>query len=101
MVNINLSNKPDWYFEKSIFGKVPALELENGDVIYESIVISDYLDEKYTQRPLHPRDPLQKAKDRLLVEQFSKVQTYIATEKKEPTLNYVIFTSFQRANFHI
>ncbi|XP_019871900.1 pyrimidodiazepine synthase isoform X2 [Aethina tumida] len=73
VVNINLSSKPDWYYDKSPYGKVPALELDTGDVLYESLIISDYLDERYHQHQLHSNDPLQKAKDRLLIEQFNKV----------------------------
>ncbi|XP_066147819.1 pyrimidodiazepine synthase-like [Euwallacea fornicatus] len=73
VVNINLYSKPDWYYDKSPFGKVPAIELENGDVIYESLIIADYLDEKYRANILHSSDPLQKAKDRLLIEQFNRV----------------------------
>lgn len=74
-ININLSNKPDWFFEKSPLGKVPALEVENGQVICESLIICDYIDEKYPQNQLYPKDALQKAKDRILIEQFSKVIT--------------------------
>jgi hypothetical protein len=73
VVNIKLSDKPLWYFEKNPLGKVPAIETESGDSIYESLIISDYLDEKYSQRQLHPKDPTQKAKDRILVEHFTKV----------------------------
>lgn len=73
VVNINLYSKPDWYYDKSPFGKVPALELENGDVLYESLIIVDYLDEKYKAQHLHSQDPLQKAKDRLLIEDFNRV----------------------------
>nr|AVR54955.1 glutathione s-transferase omega class 1 [Sitophilus oryzae] len=73
VVNINLYSKPEWYYDKSPFGKVPALELENGDVLYESLIIVDYLDEKYRAHHLHSQDPLQKAKDRLLIEQFNRV----------------------------
>lgn len=74
-MNVNLTEKPEWLYEKSPLGKVPALELESGDCIYESLIIADYLDEKYPQRPLYPKDPLKKAKDKLLVEQFNKVCT--------------------------
>lgn len=73
IVNIKLSDKPEWYFERNPLGKVPAIEMESGDCIYESLIIADYLDEKYPQRQLQPRDPIQKAKDRILVEHFSKV----------------------------
>lgn len=74
MVYINLASKPEWLYDKSPLGKVPALELESGDVLYESLIICDYLDEKYSQNRLHSSDPLQKAKDKLLIDQFSKVR---------------------------
>nr|UUB32726.1 glutathione S-transferase GSTo1 [Dendroctonus valens] len=73
VININLHSKPDWYFEKSPYGKVPAIELENGDVLYESLIIADYLDEKYRSNRLQSVDPLQKAKDRLLIEDFNRM----------------------------
>ncbi|XP_017779208.1 PREDICTED: pyrimidodiazepine synthase-like isoform X2 [Nicrophorus vespilloides] len=74
-VYINLVSKPEWYTKISPMGKVPALELENGDVIYESLIIANYLDEKYHQNALHPKDPLQKAKDSLLIDRFNKIVT--------------------------
>jgi glutathione S-transferase len=73
VVNIKLSDKPEWYFERNPLGKVPAIETESGDCLYESLIIADYLDEKYPETPLQPKDPMQKAKDRILVEHFSKV----------------------------
>ena len=73
VVNIKLSDKPEWYFLKNPLGKVPAIETESGETIFESLIIADYLDEKYPERPLQPKDPMRKAKDRILVELFSKV----------------------------
>lgn len=73
VVNINLSDKPDWFYDKSPEGKVPAIELPNGETLYESLILADYLDEKYPERPLYPRDPLAKAKDKLLMEKFNRV----------------------------
>jgi glutathione S-transferase len=73
VVNIKLSDRPEWYFERNPLGKVPAIETESGDCLYESLIIADYLDEKYPEIPLHPKDPMQKAKDRIMIEHFSKV----------------------------
>jgi len=70
-VNINLMDKPDWYFEKNPEGKVPALE-RNGQTVFESAICDDYLDEIYPENPLTPRDPYEKAKQRILMELFSK-----------------------------
>jgi len=71
-VFINLKAKPEWYPEKVPSGKVPALVI-NGQNVYESLIVADFVDEKFPERPLHSRDPLQKAKDRILIEAFGKV----------------------------
>jgi glutathione S-transferase len=73
VVYINLKEKPEWIFEKNPGGKVPTLELRNGKILYESLVVADYLDEVYPGPTLTPADPFQKASDRILIENFSKV----------------------------
>ncbi|KAJ8943611.1 hypothetical protein NQ318_006613 [Aromia moschata] len=53
IVNINLTEKPEWYFKihpEVWAGKVPAL-LDGDKVVIESLDISDYLDEKYPENP--------------------------------------------------
>lgn len=72
IVNVNLKQKPAWLFEKNPLGKVPALEL-NDDVLIESLITCDYLDEKYPEPVLYPNDAWKKAKDRIMIELFSKV----------------------------
>merc|ERR1712168_1151871 len=47
-ININLKDKPDWYFEKNPLGLVPTLETPTGQVIYESPITCEYLDEAYS-----------------------------------------------------
>jgi len=71
---INLNEKPEWLKEKSPLLKVPALEIPGErEPLIESLVICDYLDEKYPEVKLHSTNPLQKARDRILVERFSAV----------------------------
>uniref|UniRef100_A0A336JYM0 Autophagy protein 5 n=1 Tax=Culicoides sonorensis TaxID=179676 RepID=A0A336JYM0_CULSO len=73
-IYIDIWNKPEWYTSKSATGKVPALKVSDETTpIIESVVIADYLDEKYQQNKLQPNDLYQKAIDRVLVEQFSNV----------------------------
>jgi len=75
-VNINLKQKPEWLTQYSPLGKVPALGLTNETnvpFIYESLIVADYLDEKYPQVPLYPNDPLAKTFDRLWIERFDDV----------------------------
>ncbi|XP_076622591.1 pyrimidodiazepine synthase [Colletes latitarsis] len=84
VVYVNLVNKPDWLLEKSPLGKVPCIELEGGETLYESLVIAEYLDDAYPQNKLYPINPLAKAKDKLLIDRFNSVistiyKLYIAT----------------------
>ncbi|XP_030058642.1 glutathione S-transferase omega-1 [Microcaecilia unicolor] len=72
-INVNLLNKPEWFLEKAPFGLVPVLETEKGQVIYESPITCDYLDEAYPGKKLNPVDPYKKAKQKMLLEHFSKV----------------------------
>lgn len=76
IVYIDLKKKPEWYVEKIASTKVPAIAVAGKD-IYESLIICDYLDEKYPNRPLYKRDdPLQKALDRILIDKFAKLITH-------------------------
>jgi glutathione S-transferase len=68
-VEIDLSDRPPWLYEKNPSGKVPVLE-EEGWVLPESAVISEYLDERYPDPPLWPADPGERAAGRLLVFRF-------------------------------
>jgi glutathione S-transferase len=47
-------------------GKVPFLELD-GATLTESQVICEYLEDAYPQKPLYPRDPLERARVRELI----------------------------------
>lgn len=60
--DIDLAAKPDWFLAISPLGKVPVLELDGG-VLFESAAIVEYLDET-TPNPMHPRDPLERARHR-------------------------------------
>ncbi len=53
------------FLERSALGKVPFLEVD-GVVLTESDVVCEYLEDAYPQRPLLPKDPLERAKVREL-----------------------------------
>ena len=55
--------KPD-YLKISPHGKVPAL-VDDGLALYESQAIVEYLEERYPERPLLPRDPAARARARI------------------------------------
>jgi len=75
VVYVNLTHKPDWLIEKSPLNKVPCIELEQGETLYESLIIADYLDDAYPSNKLYPSNPLAKAKDKLLIDKFNTVIT--------------------------
>jgi len=70
-VNVDLSNKPEWFRAISPLGKVPLLRVGN-DVLFESTPIVEYIEET-TPNPLHPHDPIARAKHRAWMEFGSSV----------------------------
>ena len=48
------------------FKLTPVLVLENGHSLFESTVICEYLDEKYAAPALMPKDPVDRARVRLI-----------------------------------
>lgn len=69
---VDLKNKPDWFLELSPTAKVPTLEVTADDgkrvVLFESLVINEYLEEAAGGPPMLPADPLDKARARAWIE---------------------------------
>jgi glutathione S-transferase len=63
---VDLAAKPDWFSRMSPLGKVPLLKVGD-DVIFESAVILEYLEETQP-RPLYPAEPLARARHRAFIE---------------------------------
>lgn len=61
-VYVDLANRPGWFVKASPLGKVPLLMVD-GEVLFESNVIVEFLEETQPN-PLHPADPLLKARHR-------------------------------------
>ena len=77
---VDLSQKPDWFRDLSPLGKVPLLKVESDSdqtVIFESTVIVEYLEETQPH-PLHPADPLERARHRSWIEFGSSILNGIA-----------------------
>ncbi len=64
---IDLSNPPDWFAEISPLGKVPVLKVDNKEVLFESAVINEFIDD-VTPGTMKPSDPLTLAKNRAWIE---------------------------------
>lgn len=76
-VYVDLANKPDWFRAISPLGKVPLLIVWPDDgseaVLFESAVICEYIEETQHGKPLHPRDPLDRARHRGWIEFGSSI----------------------------
>ncbi|KAM3605793.1 uncharacterized protein V6R79_004778 [Siganus canaliculatus] len=76
IININLKDKPEWFLEKNPLGLVPVLETPAGEVVYESSITCEYLDEVYPEKKLLPTSPFAKAQQKMMLEHFSKATTF-------------------------
>jgi glutathione S-transferase len=68
--DIDLGAKPAWFQAISPLGKVPLLRVRTGRgeaVLFESAVICEYLEDTQPN-PLHPADPLERARHRAWIE---------------------------------
>jgi glutathione S-transferase len=86
-VYVDLADKPEWFRALSPLGKVPLLIIGD-DVLFESAVICEYLDDTAAPR-LHPADPLERARHRAWIEFGSAILNDIwgfYTARDEATL---------------
>ena len=71
-VNVDLSAKPDWFLALSPTGKVPLLKVHqaNGEdaLIFESMVICEYLNETQDGDSMYADDALVRARQRAWIE---------------------------------
>jgi len=58
--------KPE-FLKLNPYGKVPVLD-DDGKVLFESCIINEYLDEKYPNPPLMPKDPYLRGRGRVLID---------------------------------
>jgi len=65
-MDIDLARKPAWFLALSPTGKTPLLQV-GGEALFESAAICEYLDE-IAPDPLHPADPLRRARHRGWIE---------------------------------
>jgi glutathione S-transferase len=49
------------------YGKVPVID-DDGEILFESCIINEYLDEKYPSPSLMPKDPYLRGRGRVLID---------------------------------
>ena len=84
---VDLSNKSEEFLRVSPTGKVPVLAVDDGDALYESNAVNQYLEEVYNSRTLLPEDAKRRA--------FARVWMVSADESFYPA---VFAASFGREN---
>ncbi len=62
-----LNRKPEYRAINPLM-RVPALRLDSGELLTQSLAIIEYLDETHPQPPLLPRDPLRRAQVRAMAQ---------------------------------
>jgi glutathione S-transferase len=80
--DVDLADKPAWFLQTSPLGKTPVL-LADGEAIFESAVICEYLDDTVAPR-LHPPEPLRRARHRGWMEFGSALLNAIAVFYNAP-----------------
>lgn len=60
---IDRDNRPAWFLAISPHSKVPVLQIDGRDALFESNAIAEYLEETAAPR-LHPEDPIARARNR-------------------------------------
>ncbi len=64
---IDLLNIPDWYYKISPTGNVPLIKNDD-DIIWESTIINEYLEDAYPAIPLLPENPVERAHARIWID---------------------------------
>ncbi len=87
---IDLAKKPDWFLKISPLGKVPLMRVGE-EVLFESAVINEYLDETNGD-PILPQDPLLKAQHRAWIEfssSLNNAQYQLTQARREQTFRQI------------
>ncbi len=64
-----LEQKSPEHLKRNPYGKIPVID-DDGKLLFESCIINEYLDEKYPNPPLQPKDPYLRARGRILIDYF-------------------------------
>ena len=75
---IDREKRPDWFLAISPHAKVPVLQIDGKDALFESNAIAEYLEETASPR-LHPEDPLARARNRAWTDYVTTFASAIST----------------------
>ena len=75
---IDRDNRPEWFRKISPHSKVPVLQIDGDQALFESNAIAEYLDETVSPR-LHPEDALVRARNRAWTDYVTTFASAIST----------------------
>jgi len=71
IVDVDVDNKPRELADYNPYNQVPVL-VDRDLVLYESLIIMEYLDERLPHPPLMPVDPVNRARARMMLMRFDR-----------------------------
>uniref|UniRef100_A0A1I7XTP9 Glutathione-dependent dehydroascorbate reductase n=1 Tax=Heterorhabditis bacteriophora TaxID=37862 RepID=A0A1I7XTP9_HETBA len=95
VINIDLQEKPEWYFCKHPQGKVPALEYDGN-----SGLIPEYIDDVFPENRILPIDPYKKYEQKLITEKLTNIPSAffgLIMALKDPSLKEEKFKNAENA----
>ncbi len=67
LIEVDLSNKPDWFVSVSPYTKVPTV-VHGDDTVWESAIVNEYIDEVFPEPAMVPSEPGRRALARTWVD---------------------------------
>lgn len=71
IIYVDPADPPEDFVELNPYGNLPSM-VDRDLVLYNSRIIMEYLDERFPHPPLHPMDPVSRAKSRVIVYRLEK-----------------------------
>lgn len=71
VIDVDLDNPPEDLIDLNAYSSVPTL-VDRDLVLYDSMVIMEYLDERFPHPPLMPIDPVARARTRMMLHRIDK-----------------------------
>lgn len=71
IIDVDVNNPPEDLLDLNAYSSVPTL-VDRDLVLYDSMIIMEYLDERFPHPPLMPVDPVSRARTRMMLHRIDK-----------------------------
>ena len=82
LVQVDLPDKPAWLRELNPRNRVPVLDVD-GQVLWESEALNDFLDETHPEPAMMPSDPIDRACVRMVLRRFEDLSDAFYAARRE------------------